>query len=497
MGKGEGMDEGTRGATAPPEAGSVAGEVPSHNLPPVTYQDLPEPLPLRKVLGPGVVSIGIGVSSGELIIWPFITSQVGLVFLWAAVLGVLTQFFINMEIERYTLATGETAITGFSRFWRPWGPIFCIAALLPNAWPGVATSGATILTFALGFGNATVITIIALISLATALTISPVVYQTLEKVEFVKVGAIILFLVVALLAVVSAQTWADLPASTAEGFTAEGFGRVLDLPPALILGAVAFAGAGGVHNLIQSNWIRDKGYGMGARIPRLVSPVTGEEQARPSTGYIFPQTEENLSRWRGWWRVANVEQFVTFFALGALSIVLMSMIAYTTVYGQDLGENIDFFRNEGLILGETVGAWFEMFFYITGAVSLLAGAMGILDYVGRCVSDVLKSSYLADSEFWTEGRLYFVAVWLLAAINITILLTFSSQPIVLLLAQSSLSGIVMFVYCILLIQLNRKALPDAIKIRGTRLGTMIWSVAVFGILSALLVYTQVGDLFGG
>ena len=51
---------------------------------------------------------------------------------------------------------------------------------------------------------------------------------------------------------------------------------------------VTGAGAGGVHNLIQSNWIRDKGYGMGARIPRLVSPITGEDQARPSTGYLFP-----------------------------------------------------------------------------------------------------------------------------------------------------------------------------------------------------------------
>jgi hypothetical protein len=142
----------------------------------VTYQDLPDPLPLRKVLGPGVVSIGIGVSSGELIIWPFITSQIGLVFLWAAVLGVLTQFFINMEIERYTLATGETAITGFSRFWKPWGLVMCLCAILPNAWPGVATSGATILTFALGFGNGTVIAIIALVALAATLTISPVVY---------------------------------------------------------------------------------------------------------------------------------------------------------------------------------------------------------------------------------------------------------------------------------------------------------------------------------
>lgn len=485
------MDKDEQGG-ARTQIGTVAGELPSRHLPPAKYENLPEPLPLRKVLGPGVISIGIGVSSGELIIWPYITSQVGLVFLWAAVIGVLTQFFINMEIERYTLATGETAITGFSRFWKPWGLIMCLCALLPNAWPGVATSGSTILTFALGFGNGTVITVIALVSLALALTISPVVYQTLEKVEFLKVGAVIVFLIVSIFAVISAQAWADLPASTAEGF-----GRIPDLPPALILGAVAFAGAGGVHNLIQSNWIRDKGYGMGARIPRLVSPITGEDQARPSTGYIFPQDEANLSRWRSWWRVSNLEQLVTFFALGTLSIVLMSMIAYSTVFGQDLGENLDFFRNEGLILGESVGAWFEMFFYITGAVSLLAGAMGILDYVGRCISDVMKSSYLANSELWTESRLYFAAVWLLVAVCIANLLLFSSQPIVLLLAQSSLSGIVMFVYSILLIQLNRKALPDAIKMRGFRLGAMIWSVLVFGILSALFLYTQIGDLLGG
>jgi hypothetical protein len=491
------MDDGTRGgATAPPEAGAVAGELPSRNLPPATYQDLPEPLPLRKVLGPGVVSIGIGVSSGELIIWPFITSQIGLVFLWAAVIGVLTQFFINMEIERYTLATGETAITGFSRFWKPWGLVMCLCAILPNAWPGVATSGATILTFALGFGNGTVIAIIALVALAATLTISPVVYQAVEKVEFFKVGAVIVFLIVAIFAVISIQAWVDLPAATVQGFTAEGFGRVLDLPPAVILGAAAFAGAGGVHNLIQSNWIRDKGYGMGARIPRLVSPITGEDEARPSTGYIFPQTEENLSRWKRWWRVANLEQFVTFFALGALSIILMSMIAYSTVYGQDNGENIDFFRNEGLALGEIVGSWFEMFFYLVGALSLLAGAFGILDYVGRCISDVLKSGYLADSEFWTEAKLYFAAVWLLVALNITILLAFSSQPLVLLFAQSSISGVVMFVYCILLIQLNRRALPDAIKVRGGRLVAMIWAVLAFGVMSALLVYSQIGDLFG-
>ena len=41
-----------------------APEVPSDNLPPMEYRDMPEPLPLRKVLGPSVILAGIGVGSG-------------------------------------------------------------------------------------------------------------------------------------------------------------------------------------------------------------------------------------------------------------------------------------------------------------------------------------------------------------------------------------------------------------------------------------------------
>ncbi len=70
----------------------------------------PAPSSLWRIVGPGVVASGVGLSSGEFVLWPYIASQVGLVFLWGAVLGVITQFFINMEIERYTLATGETAL---------------------------------------------------------------------------------------------------------------------------------------------------------------------------------------------------------------------------------------------------------------------------------------------------------------------------------------------------------------------------------------------------
>jgi hypothetical protein len=45
---------------------------------------------------------------------------------WLSVLGISVQFFLNMEIERYTLVTGETAVTGFSRMWVGWSVIFAL-----------------------------------------------------------------------------------------------------------------------------------------------------------------------------------------------------------------------------------------------------------------------------------------------------------------------------------------------------------------------------------
>ena len=313
-------------------AEGVAEEIPSRNLPPVTYQDLPEPLPLGKIVGPGVIMVGIGMAAGEFIIWPYVTLVAGLGVLWLALVAMLSQVFINMEIERYTLATGETAVTGFSRLWKPWGLVFCFAALFQYAWPGWAASASTALTFLLGGGNVVLITIVALFIIGVVLTASPVVYQTVEKVEFFKVGASIFFIVAVIALVIPLSAWGDLG-----GAVVRDFGRIPeDVPIALIVAAIGAAGAGGVHNLVLSNWIRDKGYGMGARIPRVVSPITGEDQARPSLGYLFPQDEENLSRWKVWWRRANIEHFISYFVVGMTVIVIMSLLAYATLSGQDV-----------------------------------------------------------------------------------------------------------------------------------------------------------------
>lgn len=474
--------------------GAFAQELPGNHLPPVRYRDLPDSLPLRTVLGPGIVSIGIGLASGEFILWPYISSLVGLAFLWAAIVAVVTQFFINMEVERYTLATGETAITGFSRFWKPWSLIFCIAAIIPNLFPAWITSGATVFTFAIGGGNVVLISIIGLLVIGLALTLSPIIYQTVEKVEFFKAGVVILFLVVTIFAAITAETTRDLSQ------VVTNFGQIPEgLAPALVLSGIAAAGAGGMHNLAQSNWIRDKGFGMGRFIPRIVSPITGEDQATPSTGYMVSDSEENRRRWRGWWRVANVEQLVTFVLFGLITITLMSMLASSTVFGQDRFAEPDFtfLQGEGEALRSSVGRWFEILFYAIGAVSLFASALGILDYVGRIVGDALKVSYLADSTFWTESKIYSLVVWTEIIVGCGILLVGLDAPLILLLIAQSINGIVMVVYSALLIKLNRSTMPAFAKPSGGRTAVMVWAVLFYGFFAGWLLLTQTQQLLGG
>ena len=142
----------------------------------------PPPADTRQIIGPGIVAAGVGLASGEFILYPYIASQVGLVFVWAALVGVMTQFFLSMEIERYTLATGETALTGFSRFWRHWGLVFALMTYFANLWPGWATSSATMISYLVG-GEPRWIAVAMLVVIGLILTLAPVVYVMLERLQ--------------------------------------------------------------------------------------------------------------------------------------------------------------------------------------------------------------------------------------------------------------------------------------------------------------------------
>ena len=482
-------------ATERPGDSTPATELPSKYVPPAMYADLPEPLPMKKVLGPSVLLLAGALGSGEYVLWPYITSQVGLILVWLVVLGIGTQYFLNMEIERYTLATGETAVTGFTRLWKHWGWLFILMTVIPWAWPGWATGGTTTLSFVLGFSEDAIpyLTIGILILIGAVLTLSPVVYRTVEKIQFFLVSLIVVFVIYAAIVLIGGDGYLEL----AKGFGAvdEIPGGVSDIGAATLLGAIAFAGAGGAMNLTQSNWVRDKGLGMGARLPKVVSPLTGEEVAAPTTGYFFPRDAENMRRWNGWWKVANREQFVTFLVIGGITLLVFMAVTYATLGVGGDAEDFDFIELQGNALGAQYGDWLSTAFWLTGTIVLFSTNLTVLDMVGRVTADVLKNGPLRDSQRWSESRIYLTMVWLEIVFGSVILLSGVDQPLVLLVIASALNGLVMFVYSVLLMVLNRRVLPREIGLKGGRLAAIGWAILFYGFFSVILLVDQFQVLF--
>jgi vacuolar-type H+-ATPase subunit I/STV1 len=108
---------------------------------------------------------------------------------------------------------------------------------------------------------------------------------------------------------------------------------------------------------------------------------------------------------------------------------------------------------------------------------------------------VLLVGYLKDNPRWTESRIYFAVVWGIIAFGVLVLLLGFDQPLTLVVLAAALSGVVMFIYSALLIVINRRFMPEPLKIRGFRLVALAWAFGLFGVLSVIVVIDQFGELF--
>ena len=480
-------------------SGHVPHEViPCDNLPPVEYRDLPEAPPIKGVVGPSILLLGLSIGSGEFILWPYITYQFGFAVFWACMVGVTTQYFINMEIERWTLATGETTITGFCRLWKHWSWVFLICNVLPWIWPGWASGAATLLTWEIGGGEGVraLYAILSLLAVGLALTLGPVVYHTVERIQRVLVAIVFLFMGIIFFLVVKWSHVTDM---------ARGIANVGYIPPdmelPLLLGALAFAGAGGTMNLVQSDYVRDKGYAMGKYIGRLTSPMTGKEEVVEGIGYHFPRTEANLSRWKAWWKLANREHLVGFYLLSVLSLMLLSLISYSTArHTPGLGGGIEFIRAEGDFIAASYGVVFRHAFLWMGIAILLTTELGLLDACARISTNIIKVNWLRRNERWTDSRIYYLLLWGQIGLGCAIMLLGLvipglSQPLLLLVLSASLNGGVMLLYSVLLLWMNNRVLGRGLKMPPLRFVALIWSCAFFGYFTIITLKNQLPKLF--
>lgn len=414
-------------------------------------KDLPPVPPIRKLLGPSFILLGLGLGSGEIILWPYLSSNFGLGIVWGIVVGVTMQFFINMEVERYALIHGESIFVGFAKWLKLLPLWFILSTFFGFGWPGIGLAGATLLFHATDAFSVKLVGVLLFLLIGAILTLGKVLYSTVEKIQKTLILFGTPFILLITLYFASQTDWQALFSGIVNfGFLPTGISL------ASFLAALTYSGAGGNLNLAQSFYIRDKGYGMGAYSQRIGNIFSSNHIKL--TGDTFPLTAANLTKFRHWWRTVNLEHFFVFWLLGLVTMLMLSLLAYSTTH-QIAGnsEGINFVLNEA----SAIGSLGTIFLLVTGLM-LTATQLTVLDSTSRIITEnVLLWRNHQDSA--PVSKIYYSVLWIQIVFGILVILAGFTQPRELITLGAVINAFAMFVYTGLILYLNNARLAEPLR----------------------------------
>ncbi|MGE5619418.1 MAG: Nramp family divalent metal transporter [Sphingomonadaceae bacterium] len=449
-------------------------EVPAGHLPAWKVVDLPAPPPYNfknviAIIGPGTILLGVSIGSGEWLMGPAVATTYGPTLLWIVTVSVLLQLALNMEMLRYTVATGEPIWTGYMRT-SPgptfWGWLYTVMGALQIALPGwAATSATATAAFMLGRlpgpEDAGLVLTYGYITFALVLVILAVgrkIERTLEIIETIMVVAIFSYLLFVDIFLVSFDTWAKvLP-----GFVAFGA-----MPPGadwlLLGGFAAYSGAGGCINGFLTNWYRDKGFGMGSTVGYISGMVGGVKATLRPTGNIFEPNEKNLANLREWYRYIRWDQYAIWAGGAIIGMGLtITLTVHFVPFGTKLsGLAIAAYQAEGM--ARMAGQIFWPLTLMMSAWLLFKTQLGNSEGYVRMITDIAWTGSERVRN-WSGGdvrRIYYAilvvfALWGAVALQMT-------APFMLVVLGANMAG-VMFVFMgIHTVIVNRKFLPREIQ----------------------------------
>ena len=456
------------------------------------HKNLPAFPNLWVALGPGIVWMALAQGSGELIWWPYLIAKYGLAFLALLIPACLLQYPITREIGRYTLLTGESIFQGFFRLNKNFGIFLWVLMTLSFLWFGAfASAGGTALAelthFPSGWsakqqtlfwGYATIVLFAATVFLSTH------IYKLIEN--FMKLVALV---------TVFGLLWACSESQVIRAFPSflNGLAQIPTQLPnnwdsadaAKLLTAITFAGLGGFWILFYSYWLRDKGSGMAANMPRITGAVKSEVET--TQGFIPIDNAENKALWQQWRRFLTLD--ISIGILGnLLTTLMMCLLAWALLYPKGLIPQeyeiavvqAQFFEVSWGLLGKAL-------FLIIAAAFLADTWLATADAVSRTQADIIHTLF-------PKARKYAMRQWYLAVFALLTVITGFTMSLdapgslILLSALIGFAGTVMFPLALYL--LNHRMLAPALPswARPSK-----WSAVL--LLASFLVYLLLASLF--
>ena len=480
---------------------------------PLQEKELPERTkPILKMIGPGVVIAGLAIGSGELIMWPWITSVVGAQLLWAAAIGIFLQLWVNIEIGRWTIVTGESPFTGMARAVKLIVYVFVFVIFVGKFLPGWAReTGIALrdLIFGPQHDSPPWLWTALVFALVAAILFGPkVIYTAVERCIIGLIVVIVAGLIYVVWEIGSTEIFLAMWDGLINLFSFPDFpvdvladdGSVRDqLTFNRFFGAVVFAGAGGLGNLYYAYYLREKNIGMGARMPSLMSLAHKHEVKEMDTGYVYPDTPDNRRRFRDWFRYVVVDQTLFFWILGSFTMFLFIFGALAVLHPIGLvPDRGSLVWDIASILEQSMGTFGRYLFLIVGMAALFSTQLGGIDGGSRIFSDLLHTNF-------KFGRLLTLEQWYLVLVITTMVIgvfsvwffgRYDIAGLDFLFIAALIGGFVMAVYVPLILYMNLTYLPESARPGWVNIVFMVLASAMYIAFAGYTIYSKVVEIVG-
>lgn len=449
---------------------------------PLEEADLPQrTLPFWKMTGPGAVLVGLSIGAGELIVWPRIVAQHGATMIWAAALGVFLQLWANIEIGRWTVATGVSAYGAMSRFWRGFGVAFIAFNFFGWFFPGWArVAGSALKALVLGPKHDSpdwLWTAITFGMVAIVLFGPKRIYAAVEKL----VSLLVIIVTVGLLFIAIKLGTAENVREMLSGLVNFGHREAAFSVKDLFI-AIVFAGAGGTANLFYAFYLRDKRIGMGQRVPMLLNPFRQREETVAHAGFRYPETPVNAGRMRDWMKFVWLDQTLYFWLLNTFTILLFIFAALVALRPAGIVPQAGtLLWDEAVILEHLLGPAGKYLFLLIGLATLFSTELTLVDGVSRSMADILHNTFRFGNRI-PESKWYAMWAWFMMLFGVVITFILERYHVTdlgFIFNAAYVGGFAMAVYVPMMLYINLTKLP-----RSARPGWLSITVVVV----ASLVY---------
>lgn len=363
-----------------------------------------------RYLGPGLIITGNIIGSGEIIATPALAARVGISALWLILFSCVIKIFLQAEIARYTISSGETSLQALNRLPGPrcrvsWS-LWCYVIMMLGSFMQVGgIAGGIGQTVNLLIPSVSPIIGSLFAGLLAAAIIMGGSYNSFEKSLVFMVAAFSILTVICAISL----PWTPHPVTLAD--FREGFR--FSLPEgglAIAFGVFGLVGVGASELIYYPYWLLEKGY----------AQFSGKRDG----------SREWVERAKGWIRVMYLDVTLAM-VIYTFATVAFFLLGVSTLYHAGLiPEGFEMVRTLSNMYTRILGPWAFTAFLVGVFVVLFSTMLVATASNARVVADLMEISGVYRFRDFSHRRRWFSGTALTLLALFILLYNLVGEPVI-------------------------------------------------------------------